>query len=368
MKVLHVIDKSFVGGGQVNVRNLLEGLRERGVEPVLACRAGGPLVAWVEALGVRVHGVPFDKRFRPGPARAVARLARAEGAAIVHAHGLVAAFYCVLARRFAGLRAPLLYHQHGFHHHNYGTATIGLRKAAERFVCRNVERVIASSEEDRDALVEGGYAPAARVPVLPNGIPEPIPSAAETAQVKDAPFARERGPWVGIVARLHPQKGIETFLEAAVRVREAVPAARFAVVGSGEIEAALHARARTLPLADALVFTGSLPSRACHPFFDVAVLCSRWEGLPITLLEYMASRRAIVCTDLRGCVEALGPEAAEIVPVDDAPALAAAIVRLLCDPALAARRAATARRRFEERFTLAGVAARYRALYQEVAR
>lgn len=368
MKVLHVIDKSFVGGGQTNVRNLLEGLLACGVEPSLACRAGGPLVGWVEALGVRVHGVPFDKRFRPGPALAVARLARADGAALVHAHGLVATFYCVLARRFAGLRVPLLYHQHGFHHANYGAATIGLRKAAERFASRNVERVIASSEEDRDALVSGGYAPAERVPVLPNGIPEPVPSEAETAAVRAAVPGIGSAPTVGIVARLHPQKGIETFLDAAVRVRETLPAARFVVVGTGEIEAAIHARARSLPLGDALALPGSLPSRACHPFFDVAVLCSRWEGLPITLLEYMASRRPIVCTDLRGCVEALGPDAAEVVPVDDAPALAAAIVRLLCDPALAARRSAAARRRFEERFTLAGVAARYRALYEEVLR
>ncbi len=366
MRVLHVIDKSFIGGGQVNVRNLLEGLAGVGLTLHLACRAGGPLVDWVRALGIPVHPVPFDKNFRPGPARAVARIARRERADLVHAHGLVATFYCVLARTFFGLRVPILYHQHGFHHRNYGAATVGLRKRAERWVCRRVERVIASSRDDREKLVAEGYAAPERVPLLHNGIPEPIPTPEESARVRAAiPFAGTV-PIVGIVSRLHVQKGIDTFLRAAALVHAAEPAARFAVVGTGEIEAEMHALARELGLGDVLVFTGSLPSRACHPVFDVAVMSSRWEGLPITLLEYMAARRPIAITAVGGCLEAVGPEEAELVPVDDPEALAAAILRLLRNPGLARERGEAARRRFEAAFTLPVIAAQYRDLYREV--
>src|SRR5262249_12933252 len=155
-------DKSFVGGGQVNVRNLTAGLTALGHEVDVVCRDGGPFVDWVRALGVPVHPVPFDKRFRPGPARAVARLAHTQRTALLHSHGLVATFYCVLARLFFGLRAPVVYSQHGFHHGTYGSATQWLRKASERWACRRVSRVVASSGEDRDALVSGGYAPADR--------------------------------------------------------------------------------------------------------------------------------------------------------------------------------------------------------------
>jgi len=368
VKILHVIDKSFVGGGQTNVRNLLEGLRAIGTETELACRDGGPLVGWVRALGVPVHPVPFDKRFRPGPARAVARLVRERGIDLVHGHGLVATFYVMLAKRLGMPRVPVVYQQHGFHHRNYGRATVGLRKAAERWVCRQAERVIASSSQDEAELLAGGYADPARVLVLHNGIPEPVPTPAEAEQVRRAlsPVLGKPGPIVGTIARLHVQKGIDTFLRAAVRVAEAVPDARFVVVGTGEIEAEMHALARTLPLGDRVLFTGSLPSRACHPHFDVVVMASRWEGLPIVLLEYMACRKAIVTTRVAGCLEAVGPEEAEIVAVDDEDAISAAVVGLLRDRDLARRRGEAARRRFEAGFTLAGIARDYARLYQEV--
>ncbi len=366
MRVLHVIDKSFVGGGQVNVRNLLEGLQGLGIDLHLACRDGGPLVDWVRSLGIPVHPVAFDKRFRPGPAWAVARIARREGVDLIHAHGLVAASYCVLARTFFGLAAPLLYHQHGFHHRNYGSITVGPRKRAERWVCRRVDRVIASSESDRRALVTEGYAPPERVPLLHNGIPEPIPTAEELARTRAAiPFAPDV-PVVGIIARLHVQKGIDTFLSAAARVAERVPDARFAVVGTGELEDEMRALATELGLDGVLVFTGTLPSRACYPLFRVAVLSSRWEGLPITLLEYMAARLPIAITAVEGCLEAVGPDEAELVPPDDPGALADAIVRLLRDPGLARKRADAARRRFESAFTLPVIGAQYLGLYQEV--
>ncbi len=366
MRVLHVIDKSFIGGGQVNVRNLLEGLAGLGLELHLACRDGGPLVGWVRALGIPVHPIPFDKNFRPGPARAVARLVQRERIELVHSHGLVATFYCVLARTFFGMGAPILYHQHGFHHRNYGAATVGLRKRAERWVCRRVARVIASSRDDREDLVAGGYAEAERISLLHNGIPEPTPTPEQLERARAAiPFAG-KAPLVGIVSRLHVQKGIDTFLRAAALVHAAAPEVRFAVVGTGEIEAEMHALASEVGLDAVLVFTGSLPSIACHPLFDVAVMSSRWEGLPITLLEYMAARRPIAITAVGGCLEAVGPEEAELVPVDDPEALAAAILRLLRDPGLARKRADAARRRFETAFTLPVIAARYLDLYREV--
>jgi len=366
VRVLHVIDKSFIGGGQVNVRNLLEGLSGLGIELHLACRDGGPLVGWVRALGIPVHPVAFDKHFRPGPARAVARIAHSERIDLVHGHGLVATFYCVLARTFFGLRAPVLYHQHGFHHRNYGAATVGLRKRAERWVCQRVERVIASSRDDCVTLVTKGYAAPQRVSLLHNGIPEPIPTSDESAQARAAiPFVG-KAPIVGIVSRLHVQKGIDTFLRAAARVQAAAPEARFVVVGSGEIEAEMRTLASDLGLDAVLAFAGSLPSRACHPLFDVAVMSSRWEGLPITLLEYMAARRPIAITAVGGCVEAVGPEEAELVPMDDPEALSDAILRLLRDPGLARKRAEAARRRFEAVFTLPVIAAQYLGLYREV--
>lgn len=366
MKVLHVIDKSFIGGGQAIVRDLVEGLGSLGLELRVACRPGGPLVAAVERLGVTVHSIPFDKRFRPGPALAIARLVAAHQIDLVHGHGLVATSYAALARATTGMRAALLYHQHGFHHHNYGRLTQGLRKSAERWVVRTVDVTVASNMADRDVLERERYAPGARLVVLPNGIPELASSDDDHAAVRAA--IRDDGrPVVGLVGRLHRQKAVDVFLRAAVGVIAAHPAARVVVVGEGPLAGELSAMADTLSLrAPSFTFAGALPGRACAPRFDVAVLCSRWEGLPITLLEYMAARRPIVSTALSPCEEVLGADAAEMVPVDDPAALAAAINRLLADPVLAERRAAAARLRYEKHFTLSAVARRYRDLYEHI--
>ncbi|MCP4656191.1 MAG: glycosyltransferase family 4 protein [bacterium] len=368
MKILHVIDKSFLGGGQAAVRNLLDGFRGSDVDTHLACRDGGPLIDAARALQTEVHPVAFDKRFRPGPARAVAAIAGRHAIDVVHAHGLVAAFYCTLARSFFALRAPLIYHQHGFHHHNYGGLTIGLRKAVERGVCRRADRVVPVSAADAARLEAGGYAPRERIELIHYGIPEPAASAEEIGEARRlAGFEAER-PLVGLVGRLHPQKGVDVFLRAAARVAEEEPRTGFVVVGSGEIEAELHALARTLGLGDSLCWAGGRPSAAFLPLMDVAVLSSRWEGLPFVLLEYMAGGRAIVTTDVAGCLEAVGPDEAEIVPREDDAAMADAILRLLRAPTLAQERAQAAATRFAQQFTLAAMVRRWTALYEELVR
>ncbi len=366
MRVLHLIDKSFLGGGQTAVRDLIAGARGTDIEPVLACRDGGPLVETVRALGAPVVPIPFDKRFRPGPARAVARLVRARGIDVVHAHGLVATTYATLARGLFGVRAPLVYEQHGFHHHNYGRHAIALRKAAERAVCRRADRVVAVSQADAAALVDGGYAPRERVEAIYYGIPEPAASPAATEAVRRELALERARPVVGLVGRLHPQKGIDVFLRAAALVRAEVPECQFVLVGAGELEGELRALAGALGLDGALRWAGGRAAAPFLPLLDVAVLTSRWEGLPFVLLELMAAGRAIVTTRVPGCVEAVGEDAAEVVGVDAPGETAAAIVRLLRAPDRAAALRRRARARFLEQFTLPRMTARFRALYGEL--
>ncbi len=368
MKVLHVIDKSYLGGGQAAVRNLLMGARGSEVETHLSCRDGGPLVAAARALGTPVHPVAFDKRFRPGPARAVARMVRREGIDVVHAHGLVAAAYCTLARSFFGLKAPLLYHQHGFHDHNYGRSTIGLRRLAERAVCRRADRVIPVSSADAERLRQGGYAAERQIELVYYGIPEPTASAEEVEAARHDSGWREGEPIVGLVGRLHVQKGIDVFLRALAQVAKEAPKARFVIVGTGELEAQMHALSSELGLGPRLRWVGGRSGLPFLPLFDVAVLSSRWEGLPFVLLEYMAAKRAIVTTDVPGCLDAVGGEEAQIVPRDDPQAMAEAILLLLGDRTLAQARARAARAAFERQFSLAVMTRRFIEVYGEACR
>jgi len=365
MRVLHVIDKSFIGGGQTAVLRLLQGSRDAGVETELACRAGGPLVGAAEKLGTTVHTIPFDKRFRPGPAKSVAEIIKSASIDVIHGHGLVATFYCTLARRFFGARAPLIYDQHGFHHSNYGPLIVGLRKAVERGVCRRADVVVSGCTTDADELISGGYVDGARMQLIYYGIPIPEPLPEEVEAVRTEMALDPGVPVVGIVGRLHPQKGIDVFLEAAALVGQRIPA-QFIIVGSGEIEATLKAHASSLGLDGRLRWAGGRLDVPFLPLMDVAVLSSNWEGLPFVLLEYMATARPIVTTDVPGCLDAVGPDEAEIVPRGDAGAMAEAVLRLLESSELAAFRAKAARQRFERQFSLETMTTQFADLYGEL--
>lgn len=365
MRVYQVIDKSFIGGGQAVARNLAMGFRDAGIDSILSCRDGGPLVADIRAIGQPVFPIPLDKRFRPGPARALAETARRERVDIIHAHGLVACFYCMLARRLFGLRVPLLYHQHGFHHHNYGRLSRPLRRQAERMVCRHASHTIASSRPDRQQLIRDGYCRESRVSIVHYGIPEPTPS--RQANLPPAALAEgARGTAiVGIVARLHPQKGIETFIRAAGEIRHRHPNTSFLIFGTGEIEPQLHRLIEQLALRDQVKIIGQ-PGRDFMHLFDVAVIASRWEGLPLVLLEYMSNGLPIVTTSVPGCLEAIDSRHAEIVPVDDPGALASAVVRLLQDKDHARRLARSAQQHFAAGFRLDLMVRRFLELYAEL--
>lgn len=368
MRVLQVIDKSFLGGGQTVVRNILEGFRGTGVEALLACRDGGPLVEAARDLGTKVHTIPFDKRFRPGPARTVANLVRTEAIDLMHAHGLVAATYCSMARALFGARAPLFYHQHGFHHHNYGSLTIGLRRAAEKAICRRADRSIPVSSADLALLLSRDYAPRERLELVYYGIPEPRATVQEIEGAQQAARLEPGRPVVGIVARLHVQKGIDVFLRAAALVRVARPEVQFVVVGEGKLETEFRELGRGLGLEEAVRWMGGRPSAPFMSLFSVAVISSRWEGLPLVLLEYMARSLPIVTTTTEGCLDAVGEKEAALVPLDDPRAMADAVLALLADPAHARRLGASARARFTGRFDLATMTRRLEALYQEVLR
>jgi len=365
MKVLHVIDKSYLGGGQTSVLRLLQGSPAAGVETELSCRDGGPLVEAARKLGTTVHPVPFDKRFRPGPARAVAEIVSASSIDVIHSHGLVATFYCTLARKFFGVREPLIYHQHGFHHHNYDRATIGLRKTIERWVCRSADAVIPVSTDDAERLRSGEYANDETIRLIYYGIPVPEPTPEDVAAVRDEMQLNTDVPVVGIVGRLHPQKGIDVFLRAVAIVADKSPA-KFVIVGSGELEDSHKALASSLGLNGRLRWAGGRSGAPFLPLMDVAVLSSNWEGLPFVLLEYMATGRSIVTTDVPGCLDAVGPDEAEIVPRGDERAMADGILRLLADPDRASTQATAARRRFQAHFSLETMTAHFAELYEEL--
>ncbi len=223
-----------------------------------------------------------------------------------------------------------------------------VQQAEYRAMLLSVDCRIAVSQAVADTHAgQGG----GRLHVILNGI---CPTAAScTREETRAGLGIGRdAPLILTVARLAPQKGHDLLLAALPEVLRARPDARFVLVGGGPEQEAVASAIVDQQLAGNVMLLGS---RSDVPDLlqsaDLFVLPSRFEGLPMAVLEAMAASVPVVATAVGGNVEALGAEHPLLVPADDAGALAATIIRALADPA--AVRAATeeVRRRYDARFT-----------------
>jgi glycosyltransferase involved in cell wall biosynthesis len=150
---------------------------------------------------------------------------------------------------------------------------------------------------------------------------------------------------VGTITRLHDSKGNEYLVEAAKRVLDQRPRAKFFLVGEGPLRQTLEAQARTLGLGDRFIFHGfARDVAAVLSAFDLSVFPSLWEGTPLTVFEALAAGKPIVATDADGLIDVLtAGRDAVIVPRRNAAALAEATIALIDHPAERARLAAAAR-------------------------
>ena len=213
-------------------------------------------------------------------------------------------------------------------------------RALKRMTSRRLAAHIAVSEYTARTVAAAAGLPARRMIVVPNGVPEPPGVAAE--------FGLGR-PVVGALGRLDRQKGFDVLVDALAQLPEVTAV----IAGDGPEREALLQRARDRSVADRFEILGW--QQEIGPFLrslDVFVLPSRGEGLPLALLEAMATRAAVVATDVGGIHEAVvSGETGLLVPPDDADALAAGIRRLVEDGQLRERLGAGAHDAWLAQFT-----------------
>jgi len=172
---------------------------------------------------------------------------------------------------------------------------------------------------------------------------------------------------VGVVARLEPEKGHPTLLEAWPAVLLGQPEATLLVIGEGSRREALTAYAASLGLGSRVVFTGRRDDvPAVTAALDVAVLPSYREAQGLSILEAMALSRPVVATNVGGIPEMIEDGVTGLlVPPHDAPALGAAILRLLDDHPLADMLARNAHDLVHERFCVELMVRAIESIYDE---
>jgi glycosyltransferase involved in cell wall biosynthesis len=236
----------------------------------------------------------------------------------------------------------------------------------ERFAARWTAASVCVSAAEAESGTAAGIG--GRLVVLPN---EVSPSAADVYRTQTQSTIRAglgiaaSVPLAVCAARLVRQKGQDVLVSAWPQVRAAVPGAQIVLVGDGPDRAALEAAA-----TDGVRFAGAADRDEAMRWMyaaDVVVCPSRWEGMSLVPLEAMALGRPLVVTDVDGMAEVVPPVAARIVPVDDAQALASAVIELLADPEAAEKAGRAGREHVVAGRASHGSADKLLGLYTELA-
>jgi glycosyltransferase involved in cell wall biosynthesis len=354
---VHFVETAAFGGCEQSMLHLAAGLDRRHWRPVVLHHPEpglAPLLLRAEQLGIETRGVR-----RAGGPRGLVRALRDLQPDVFHAHLHVplACTSALMAATLARVKAVVATEQ-------LWVDLSGARSLylVSRLVGRLVDRYVAVSHAVAAQLRSPYGVPGGKVVVVPNGIP--LPNGVPAPRPR-ADLTRGRGgPVVLTAARLDWQKGHEYLLRAAERV----PEATFVLAGDGPLRARLSELAGSLGVADRVLFLGhrdDIPALLAS--CDVFVLPSLYEGLPLSLLEAMASGRPAIATDVAGSNEVVRhAESGLLVPPADPPALADAIRRMLGDPGAAERLASAGRARVEREFSVERMVRGVEGVYEQV--
>ena len=360
VRVLHIVESLAAGGAERVVAEYARVHdRDRYAPEVCCVRSAGPLLADLEKARVPVHVLGRRFRLDPRPFIRLARVLRRGRYDVIHNHNFAALSVGFPVSIVTGSRAMVRTE------HNVIRSGLWVRQLLSRTAALREDAQIAVSSAGRRAHIEAGRIPAGRFVTVRNGIGnERLAVRRERAAVRRE-LGIEEDAFVCLnVGSLTRQKNRRNLIDAIARLGD-VEKLRVLIVGSGPEEAALKRYSAESGVGDRVRFLGQrMDVGDLLGASDLFVLSSDWEGLPITVLEAMATGLPCVATDVGGVSEAVTDGVTGLVaPPGDAEALADGLRALAGDADLRARMAESAREDHERRFTAEGMVRQTEALY-----
>jgi PEP-CTERM/exosortase A-associated glycosyltransferase len=392
-RVLHVLDHSLpIGSGySYRSRSIVAFQKRLGLEPVVLT---SPKQGTESDGRELVDGIPHYRTGRTGGhlpfarelrlmlrlASRIMRVARAEGAELIHAHspslnGLPALW----AGRRLGL--PVVYEVRTLWEDaavNNGTFAEGslryrVSRALETLALRRANRVIAICEGIRSEMISRGI-PSARITLVPNGVdPEWLEPRARATNLA-AELGLGEGPVFGYIGSFSRYEGLPFLMEAMPELLARFPGARLLLVGGGRDEQAIRAAAQRL--GPAVIMPGRVPQERVRDFYsllDVFVLPRRRIRLtelvtPLKPLEAMAMGIPVLASDIGGHAELVSDgETGLLFKAESPESLVEQAGRLARDRDLRAQLSSAGRRWVETERSWERIVARYLPVYEGAA-
>jgi glycosyltransferase involved in cell wall biosynthesis len=307
LKVTHVHRIGGIGGSERHLLTLLPALAVKGVDVSfvgLDMPGADPFYAELE--------VPYERITRPWQLRGALRRARPD---LVHTHLVHADVYGAVSTR-----TPIVSTKH-----NPDPFRAGPWRFVERGLARRVKRIIAISDAVRRFSVDDVGLPEAKIEVVHYGLDELPEPWGENPELP----IPEGSPLLLCVARLTPQKGVDT----AIRALPSIPGATLLVLGEGPERPHLESLARELGVSERVLMPGRVGDvAALYRRCDVLVHPARWEGFGLAMLEAMLAGRPVVAARAGSAPELVADGRTGLLfQPDDADALARDVATVLGD-------------------------------------
>jgi glycosyltransferase involved in cell wall biosynthesis len=328
LRILQVDAERGWRGGQRQTLLLTQELVRRGHTCIIAARAGDALGARGRTAGLRVVDIRPRSEVGLLTAFTLRRLIERERIDVVHAQASHAFGLAALAT--LGTRARLVVTRH--------LARAPRSNAGTRWKYARADAVIAVSRAAADALETSGVV-RVRIDIVPGGVEARRTIAPAPRALLESLGVAADAPLVIAVGALVPQKDPLSFVRAVAEVRRAMPAVQALWLGDGELRRDVEREIATLGLEHTVHLAGfrdDVDALMCAG--SVFVLSSRFEGLPLVVIDAFALGVPVVATAGSGVPELVTDGVTGLLsPVGDVAALAESMRRVLADPALAAQ-------------------------------
>ncbi len=368
-----VLDLTTVGGVEVLLLNLFKHFDPRVVVPRLVClKEAGPLAGEFLAAGFDVEVLDrtgrYDMRTLPRLIRSF-RAAKTDAVLVTH-HQLASLAFGRIAARLAGVPANIVAA------HSMDRVSVGRRVLpswAVNTLALSDALVLVSAGQGaylrREEGVSHSFGATTREVVIANGIElPPVPTTEDRSRARTALGVADTDFVVGIVARLGPEKAHEVLFRAVAACVPSVPEIRLVVIGDGPRDAELKELATELGIAARTTFLGTrrdVPDLL--PGLDVKCLSSKYEAVPITLIEAMAACLPVVATNC-GSVGEIVEDGAQgfVVSVGDVDGFADRLRQLAGQQSLRTQMGKSGRARVECGFDIEDTARGYEELLTDI--
>lgn len=343
-RVVAFMSTAEISGPGRQLAALARGLGAHGVElrVVLFERKSRGLAGYDRYLAE--HGVAYDVIPDGGPLdpaviRAAGKYLDEWKPDIVQSHAYKPAGIAYALRRL-GRSVPWI----GFFH---GETDLGARdrlyNRIHYWLLASADRVVVMSERQ---LVPFAHRPG-QARIIHNAVLQMPARAGQDPGLERLQAFRgtSQSPLIGVIGRMSHEKGVDILLDSLAKLAAQGAPFSLAIIGEGPLRADLEGQARTLGIAERILFAGRIEAmRDVYPALDLMVIPSRSEGLPNVLLEAMGADVPVVSTDVGAVPEllALVPEAFRMVPARNSVALAEGIAAALQEAGSETRRRARA--------------------------